>query len=546
MDGKKAGTTAAKFFTPLKYESASEEQGNAQQLRTAVEKNQVNGHSERDRLILAHHNIAYAVARQFKGRGVPYDDLVSEAMYGLCLAADEYDASRGRFSTYAFWVCRRVLHDQLRSHRRSNGQSIGQQRQLPQLYRAMNELGDRLGRPATIEEIADQTGWPTRKVSELLHVSQRTIVDLDGAVSDEDSTALSEKIPDLRAISPENRMEILQQIRAVHDLRESVRATVLAMKWSDRVKEIFLRRYRLGETGVRLRSEAEVAAVVGVSESRVSQVLARCWWRLRRDASCAQVTHDWFKSLPTRVTLLADVFGSEAIEQVFGPRDAWETHGKPIERDDMPRRRERSTNHELTPNEANLKARLEAQESPSAALVAQVISLLPVLSDRSREVLAKRFGFSNGDLVIVKNSILAGQVKLKPQSVGTTLFNALRDMHRQGLPKRVTVRSLNVAIQAIQDEWKASGTSVAPAPPARTETVPAPATAVTRDLRTALRDYVASRRLEERILRLWLVGTDEHFGPIESGVIAVMLGIEKTAVDQIIQRFASTAEVECK
>ena len=57
---------------------------------------------------LIRHNLRFAIriAMEFKGRGLPVEDLVSEANVGLCQAADKYQPDRGtRFLTYAsFWI----------------------------------------------------------------------------------------------------------------------------------------------------------------------------------------------------------------------------------------------------------------------------------------------------------------------------------------------------------------------------------------------------------------------------------------------------------
>lgn len=66
---------------------------------------------------LIEHNIrlSVAVALRYAGRGVPLDDLIQEGNIGLIRAASDYDAARGRFSTYAtYWVrqaIRRCIHN---------------------------------------------------------------------------------------------------------------------------------------------------------------------------------------------------------------------------------------------------------------------------------------------------------------------------------------------------------------------------------------------------------------------------------------------------
>ena len=65
----------------------------------------------RDRLVLANLGLVFVVAREYRGSGVPFADLVQEGMIGLLQAALGFDHRREvRFSTYAVWrICGRVL-----------------------------------------------------------------------------------------------------------------------------------------------------------------------------------------------------------------------------------------------------------------------------------------------------------------------------------------------------------------------------------------------------------------------------------------------------
>jgi RNA polymerase primary sigma factor len=54
--------------------------------------------------------LVHAAARPYRGRGVPYDDLVQEGTIGLVRAVDKFDYRRGlRLSTYAMWWIRSSL-----------------------------------------------------------------------------------------------------------------------------------------------------------------------------------------------------------------------------------------------------------------------------------------------------------------------------------------------------------------------------------------------------------------------------------------------------
>src|SRR5919108_3761201 len=61
-------------------------------------------------LIEANVRLVSAVAAEYRGLGVPFEDLVQEGSIGLVRAAERFDHRRGlRFSTYATWWIRQAV-----------------------------------------------------------------------------------------------------------------------------------------------------------------------------------------------------------------------------------------------------------------------------------------------------------------------------------------------------------------------------------------------------------------------------------------------------
>ena len=69
-----------------------------------------------NRLVEANLRFVVAIARQYQGKGLPMDDLVSEGNIGLMKAAGKYDASRGlRFVNYAVVFVRQQIERALKA-----------------------------------------------------------------------------------------------------------------------------------------------------------------------------------------------------------------------------------------------------------------------------------------------------------------------------------------------------------------------------------------------------------------------------------------------
>lgn len=112
----------------------------------------------RDELVMEHHDLARTLARRYRGRGEPVDDLEQVAMLGLVKAVDRFDPQRGiAFPNFAV----PTIQGELKRHFRSQWivrvpRSL--QERVLDLGRAIDELTNAKGRSPTLPELAAAMG----------------------------------------------------------------------------------------------------------------------------------------------------------------------------------------------------------------------------------------------------------------------------------------------------------------------------------------------------------------------------------------------------
>lgn len=201
---------------------------------------------------------------------VQREDLMSAGMLGLAQAAKAFDPERGvSFPGYAATRIRGAIVDELRS---LDWASRSVRRRARQVDEARNTLAATLGRVATDAEVAASLGLGVAELAAHEEdLSRASVMSLDGY----DDTSLGDVLPSagptpVDVIEQRERVAYLQD--AVAELPERLRVVVQGYFYDD-------------------LPMADIAAQLGVTESRVSQLRAEAVALMRGALSVALEPH---------------------------------------------------------------------------------------------------------------------------------------------------------------------------------------------------------------------------------------------------------------
>jgi RNA polymerase sigma factor for flagellar operon FliA len=206
-------------------------------------------------------HIVHKVARHARGT-MEFEDLVSAGTLGLVKAARSFDPSREtEFKTYAYIRIRGAVIDELRGRTFVPSAVHHEIKRIEEMYRIMAAEN---GQPPGDEQLARACNLPVAKMYAVLEEARRQqFLSIHGLSRDE--PAMPSLVPPSPEPSPDEQAQKKETLEAL---------TVAIMDLPQRDRHVIVLYYDRDLT------MKEIAEVLGVTESRVSQVHAAAVFKL--------------------------------------------------------------------------------------------------------------------------------------------------------------------------------------------------------------------------------------------------------------------------
>jgi RNA polymerase primary sigma factor len=230
--------------------------------RTILEKS-------KDELVRCNLRLVVDVAKRYTGRGLTLLDLVQEGNIGLMKAAERYQYRKGfKFSTYATWWIRQGITRALADQSRTIRIPVHQTEASHRILRVTRRLGQQLGRPARLEEIAEVLRMRPDRLHETVQAFQEPVA-LEHLVGGGD-TEFGELLPDLQAVSPDEYVHRTERTHQLDRILETL---------TPREQTVIRLRFGIGQD--QPRTLEQVGQSLSVTRERIRQIEAKALKKLK-------------------------------------------------------------------------------------------------------------------------------------------------------------------------------------------------------------------------------------------------------------------------
>ena len=225
----------------------------------------------RQKLVEANMRLVINIAKSYRNRTIPLEDLIQEGAIGLMQAAERFDPDKGfRFSTYATHWIRQSIGRAIDNKSKAIRLPAHVSQSLRRIEREKTRLMRELGAEPSTEQLALAIGISPKKLLTLIQSSQE-LLSLDMTLGDGSGMTLGGLLKDNNQADPEalyfSQEMIVELQRIISEL-------------NDREQHVMRLRFRLdGSSEVALQED--IAKEMKLSRERVRQIELQAIKKLR-------------------------------------------------------------------------------------------------------------------------------------------------------------------------------------------------------------------------------------------------------------------------